>query len=224
MPEPQRVTVFLDWQNVYNHAREAFHSRSDAHTLGQVHPLDLGLTLAAMAPAGIERELTCVRVYRGMPDQQHDPKSYAAARRQIARWTKDERVVVIDRTLKYPPGYRHGTSDPALVKEKGIDVALALDFAVMASDNRYDAGILMSCDHDLLPAVERVVQRRKTRGEGPRVEFAAWQSPIRRSPRMRMPGENIYCHWLDQTTYWGLQDDRNYTHPSPADHPPKARA
>lgn len=222
-PDVQRATVFLDWQNVYNHAREAFHSKGDTNTAGQVHPLDLALTLADLGLDGVKRELTCVRIYRGMPDQQHDPKGYAAARRQIARWTKDPRVVVIDRKLRYPFGYVHGKSDRALVKEKGVDVALALDFAAMATDGLYDVGILMSCDHDLLPAVERVVRRRKTRGDGPRVEFAAWQSPGGGSPRMRMPGERIHCHWLDQTTYWGLRDERNYAAPSPADHKPPTR-
>lgn len=223
MSEPQRVVVFLDWQNVYNHAREAFHSWGDPHTCGQVNPLDLALTLADMAPEGIDRELTAVRVYRGMPDQKHDPKGYAAARRQVAQWTKDPRVIVVTRTLRYPANYEHGKTSTALVKEKGVDVALALDFAAMASDEAYDVGILMSCDHDLLPAVERVIQRRKTRGSGPIVEVAAWQGPDQRSPRMRLKGERLYCLWVEQHTYWGLQDERNYAQPSPADHAPRLR-
>jgi uncharacterized LabA/DUF88 family protein len=225
MSRSKRVVVFLDWQNVYKHAREEFHTRGDKNTSGQVHPLDLGITLADLRPPGSaeDRELLTVRVYRGMPDQRYDAQGYAAARRQIARWERDERVIVVTRKLRYPHDYLPGVSSTELVKEKGVDVALALDLAAMASDDLYDVGILMSCDHDLLPAVERVIQRNKTRGSGPIIEVAAWQGPGRRSPRMRLPGARLYCHWLDQQTYWGLQDERDYNRPTPADHLPSQR-
>lgn len=216
-PSPQRVTVFLDWQNVYNHAREAFDGQHAEHMKGQVNPLDLALTLAERGPKGIERELTSVRIYRGTPDQRHDSKGYAACRRQTSAWTKDERVTLITRTLRYPNGYQHGLTSRSQVREKGIDVCLALDLVTMATDGSYDVAVVMSCDHDLAPAVERVVQRRKTRGDGPVVELAAWQSPDHSSPRMRLTKGSVFCHWLDQQTYWGLEDDRDYSSASPAD-------
>lgn len=217
----QRVVVFLDWQNVYNHARDAFHNSWDPHTAGQVDPLDLALTLMKRAQEGFVWELSAVRIYRGMPDQAHDPKGYAACRRQMSRWT-DNRIITTTRKLRYPRDYDPANGS-AGVKEKGVDVALALDFAALAADGAYDVGILMSCDHDLLPAVERVVQRRKTRGEGAIVHVAAWQSPHQPSPRLRMPGERLYCHWLDQQAYWGVQDSHDYARPSPADHMPGPR-
>ncbi|MCW2496597.1 NYN domain-containing protein [Jatrophihabitans sp.] len=214
----QRVIVFLDWQNVYRQARESFHSKTDDFVKGQVNPLDLALTLAERAPEGITRELTSVRIYRGLPDNKFDPKAYDAARRQISTWQRDQRVVVNHRKLRYPSDWVKGKSDPSLVKEKGIDVALAIDFAAMATDGQYDVGILMSCDNDLLPALERVEQRRKTRGDGPAVEVAAWKSPFRRSPRLSFQNSGgPFCHWLDQETYWGLTDERDYTTPSPLD-------
>ena len=219
----QRVVVFLDWQNVYRQARDAFHRRYDPHTKGQVDPVALAETLAERGPEGVDRELLGVRVYRGFPDQRYDPKGYAAARRQIAAWGKDPRVVVTTRQLRYPPDFVLGVSDIGLVKEKGIDVALALDFAGMAADGHYDVGIMMSCDQDLKPALERVEQRRNARGDGPAIEVAAWRCPDRRSPRLSLGRGRPFCHWLDDQTYWGLCDDHDYTRPSPSELMPRRR-
>lgn len=215
MTEAVRVTVLLDWQNVYNHAREAFHSPGDHHTKGQVDPLDLAEVLAAK----VGGNLTAVRIYRGMPDNAFDPGGYAAARRQETAWrASDDRVIVTTRKLRYPNDYVHRQSSVDEVKEKGIDVALALDLVTMATDDAYDLAIVMSCDHDLAPAVERVLRRRATRGNGPNVAVASWKKDFGKSPRMWLAGgQSVYCHWLDRQEYWGVTDDRNYTQPSPAD-------
>jgi len=215
----QRAIVFLDWQNVYRRARDCFHSAGDDHHMGQVNPLDLAQTLAERGPDGTERELAAVRIYRGMPDNKYDSTGYDAARRQNTAWLRDDRVVVEHRNLRYPDDWVKGTSDWALVKEKGVDVALAVDFVTMATDGLYEVGILMSCDHDLLPALERVDQRHRTRGDGPVIEVAAWKAPYGWSHRLSLPDHKNrpFCHWLKQEDYWGLQDTRDYTRPSPAD-------
>lgn len=212
-----RVTTFLDWQNVYNHAREAFHSRGDHHAKGQVDPVDLSEVLASRIEGG---ELAAVRVYRGMPDNAYDPHGYAAARRQETAWRRsDSRLILTTRKLRYPDGYVHGGANVRQVKEKGIDVALALDVVTMATDGAYDLAILMSCDHDLAPAVERVLARRATRGEGPSIAVASWQKEYGKSPRMRLTTGSVFCHWLSQQDYWGMTDDRDYGRVSPADLP-----
>lgn len=90
----QGVFIFLDWQNVYMRARESFHEPNAPYTLGQVDPLDLAHGLLNRGPAGGDRELLQVRIYRGLPDQKFDPKAYAAARRQISRWERDPRIHV----------------------------------------------------------------------------------------------------------------------------------
>lgn len=77
----ERVHVFLDWQNVYMRAREAFHEQYDPHFKGQVNPADLGHLLASKGNGDTERRLERVHIYRGEPDQRYDVKGYAAARR-----------------------------------------------------------------------------------------------------------------------------------------------
>lgn len=145
-----RVVVFLDWQNVYKGARSLFHHDRGPVQLGNVHPMRLGQRLAEASP-GHARELTEVRVYRGQPDSTRDPKSYSANRRQQAAWERAG-VKVIQRTLRYPSDWPSRKA-----QEKGIDVALAVDFVMMAVAEEYDVGVLMSTDTDLKPALEAVV-------------------------------------------------------------------
>ena len=71
--------------------------------------------------------------------------------KQCARWGSDGTSVVW-RPLRYLP---RRTGLPA--QEKGIDVALCIDFVAMAIDGLdglYDVGVIMSTDTDLLPALE----------------------------------------------------------------------
>ena len=58
---------------------------------------------------------------------------------------------VITRALRYPQTW---PTDPA--EEKGIDVALAIDFVRFAIYGAYDVGVIMSTDSDLQPALEFV--------------------------------------------------------------------
>ncbi len=95
-----RVVVFLDYQNVYMGAREAFHPFGSPSQDGQVDPYLLGELLAAKSP--FDRELFDVRVYRGQPDSEKDPRGYAANDRQCQAWRKRPKTNVITRTLQYP--------------------------------------------------------------------------------------------------------------------------
>src|SRR5215813_2023055 len=79
-----RAVVFLDWQNVYKGAREAFCAPLAPYWEGQVDPVALAQHLAADSP--YDRELQQVRIYRGRPDSSLDPKGYAASSRQAGVW------------------------------------------------------------------------------------------------------------------------------------------
>ena len=61
-----RVVVFLDYQNVYNGAREVFDLRGDPSRYGQIDPLRLAQLIVARHPE--ESHITGVRVYRGRPE------------------------------------------------------------------------------------------------------------------------------------------------------------
>lgn len=101
-----RVAVFIDYQNVYMGARQAFHPGSLSHVDGQI-------VKGFRTP---HRHLTAVSVYRGLPSSDKDRKGYGAASRQVAMWSKSPLVHPYTRPLNY--------RDPKEPREKGIDVLL----------------------------------------------------------------------------------------------------
>lgn len=194
----KRVVVFVDYQNTYRSARDAFHDHAlNPHWLGQIHPTAFGQLLIRLS-GDPERTLGQVRMYRGLPSNKQDPRGYAAARRQIAAWETLPQTHVTARSLRYPRDYPRERPE-----EKGIDVRIALDFYSMAVRREYDVGVLMSLDTDLLPALEEVERM----GGGPSAEVAAW-SPLGR--HLHVKGSRIPCIWVDEDHYRTIQDDRDY--------------
>jgi uncharacterized LabA/DUF88 family protein len=205
-----RVVVFIDYQNVYRSARDTYHDHlADPHWYGQVNPQKLGEHLAQDSP--YDRVLHQVRVYRGLPASQRDPKGYSAARKQIAAWRQLPNVTVITRPLQYPYGWPGNCLPGEKPNEKGIDVQLALDMAVMAERKEYEVGILMSLDTDLRPALEHTASLGRAWGK-PRAEVAAWSVPQQKCRRLSLTGANsVYCHWIDPPTYQSMRDDTDYS-------------
>jgi len=210
----KKVVVFFDWQNVYKRAREAFFDAThDEYTKGQADAVDLALTLLAKAQAlhpDEMLELHEVRIYRGRPVQQRDPKGYDAFQRQDGRWRRNQKIRTVYRDIKYPRDWGH----PSCVekpREKGIDVALAVDLVALARDESYDIAILMSADYDLIPAVDYVQHRHQHRGAGPLIEVAAWKSDITDRPlRLKSQRHRLWCHWLERSDYYGAEDPTDY--------------
>lgn len=195
-----RVVLFIDYQNAYREARRTYHLESDPFWCGQFDPGRLGELLVERSP--YPRSLGEVRVYRGMPANEQDPKSYAAARRQIDRWTQHPKVTVITRTLTYRTGERP--------REKGIDVALAVDFVTLAQRKLFDVGLLFSRDTDLKPALEYVCEQQRAWGK-PRAEVVAWRRDDQRSGRLSAVGHKVFCHWISEPEYTSVADSDDYT-------------
>ena len=200
---PQRVVVFLDYQNVYHRARDVFCAPDAAAREGQVDPLALGHLLAGRVPGG---RLAGVRLYRGCPSKRRDSRSYSAYRRQTARQVSrgGGLVTVISRDLRYPPDWPRRAA-----QEKGIDVALAVDFVMMVARGECDAGILFSSDTDLVPALEAVLALRP---EGPPAcEVAAWVVPGVRPKSLSVRAVYVRRHLLAEAEYRSVADSTNYT-------------
>jgi hypothetical protein len=199
---PLQTVVFLDYQNIYSTARETFDD--DGPRAGQVDPMRLAALLVSRSR---DRVLSGVRVYRGQPDSLRQRVAYGANRRQTTRWERAG-CTVVTRPLRYPPG-----STGAKGVGKGLDVALAVDFLLMAVDKRYDRAILMSTDTDLKPALEAVANLPGSE-RTPMCEVAAWSSEAPRSRRLSIPSRRIWCHWLDEDDYRKVKDPTSYRPPS----------
>jgi uncharacterized LabA/DUF88 family protein len=204
---PARVVVFLDWQNVYKGAREAFCAIGASHWQGQVDPVALAQHLAGDSP--FDRKLHQVRIYRGQPDATRDPKSYAASLRQTTSWRQSPLVHLTMRTLRYPRGWPTSNRPGERPQEKGIDVALALDFVLMAVRQEFEVGILMSTDTDMKPALEAVAQM--TPAQGTRAEVAAWSAVGQQNRRLAIRTRNLYCHWVGKDVYDRIADSTDYS-------------
>lgn len=201
---PDRLILFIDAQNIYRGAKESFFGGGQSNAGGQFDPVKLGELIASRGGSGgSARVLAGVRVYSGRPDPTRDPTTYAAHIRQCARWESDG-AVVITRPLRYPPSWPRQRAE-----EKGVDVALAVDFVTLAVDAAYDVGVVMSTDTDILPALE--FTHRRYSGSR-RVEVAAWRSRGS-NRRLSLPGSNIWCHWLARTDFDSVADRTNYNRP-----------
>lgn len=202
----QRVVFFIDAQNMYKGARDAFGARDalgkihEPFTFGQIKPIELGRLICSRPPPLQTRKLEEVRVYTGRPDSSKQPTGYGANLAQCAGWEADG-VIVTHRTLRYPFDW-----PASKAQEKGIDVALAIDFVTGAIDGKYDVGVICSTDTDLRPALEYVYRKF---GGSPRAEVLAWSN----SYRLSVPGLNIWCHYLDQADFAGISDGVDYTAP-----------
>lgn len=204
---PPRLCVFLDYQNVYKGARDAFHTWDAPSWQGQIDPLRLGELIADKDSLN-QPELVQVRAYRGRPDATRDPIGYAANLRQCTRWENtSEKVKVIWRTLRYPADWPAEKEE-----EKGIDVALALDVLMMAYRGDYEIGVVMSTDTDLKPALEAVMELGGS--PFPRVAVAAWRSGEGHSRRLSIKTHNLWCSWLDETDYQWCADTTRYSRPA----------
>lgn len=190
----ERVAVFVDYQNVYATARAAFHSRPYPVAAGQVDPLALGRLLVAKRrrPSVLEQ----VRVYRGLPDPRREATTYAANERQAAAWDRHAPAVAsFRRPLRYPTGWPR---ERAI--EKGVDVALAVDFVRLAAEGSYDVGVLFSMDTDLVPALE-------AGQDYAHVEVAAWKG----NRRLAIGGHYLpWCHFLGRADYDAVRDATDY--------------
>jgi len=198
--QPARLVLFIDDKNIYNGARRAFFGDSDPHYCGQIDPLELGKLVCSRPPVGATRLLHQVRIYTGSPDSSKQPRAYAAHTKQCNMW-RSLGVEVITRVLKYPNDWPKSKPE-----QKGVDVALAVDFVTWAIDGQYDVGVVASTDTDLKPALEYVYGKGRNKCQ---VEVAAWTSSSSRK-RLSISGSRLWCYWLDQSDYDSVADLVDY--------------
>lgn len=199
MPEPDRVTVLIDYQNVHGWARRLFHDYgSDPATCGHIDPLRVGQLIVQRRtrPSVLQQ----VRVYRGRPNPERQTTSARASDRQASDWSRNPQVEVVRRNLSYPKDW---PDSPAA--EKGIDVALAVDAVRLSLTGATDVAVIFSHDKDLLPAVETLFESPRCHGE-----VAAWAKAY----RLRLDGsQRPWCHNLSATDYDAVRDPTDYTAP-----------
>lgn len=149
-PAKKRAVIYIDGQNLYHCAREAF---------GCTHPDYDVLKIAQCVCDSQGWHLKQVRFYTGYPSAQDDAmwsgfwqrKLLAISRQGVKKFSRQLRY----RTKRFE--LDDGTTLERLVgEEKGIDVRLAIDVIRGAIDDEYDVAVLFSQDQDLSEATDEV--------------------------------------------------------------------
>jgi uncharacterized LabA/DUF88 family protein len=161
------VAVFMDWQNVYRSAREAFEMHQAPNERGVFDPLALARHLAAANKRGTTGRLVQVEIHRGQPQSNADPKGHGAVAKQAQAWM-DQAPDLVSVRLR-PLAYNPTTGEH---EEKGVDVALACSALEWVLTDRCQIAIIFSHDSDLLPAIETIC---RLRGDATHVETASWK-------------------------------------------------
>jgi len=197
----ETFTLFIDAQNFYNSVRRVFFSPLDSSIFGQINPMALANLICSRPPPGVRRLLHEVRVYTGRPNSAKEPKTHSAHMKQCDAWTRAG-AKVITRPLRYPKDWPESKA-----QQKGIDVALAIDFVAFAVDRVHSVGVLASLDTDLIPALEFVHVKC---GTICRVEVVGFDSPQTRKNRLNIPGHSTWCYWINKADFDSIADLTKY--------------
>jgi uncharacterized LabA/DUF88 family protein len=200
-PSIKRTIAFIDGQNLFHAAKEAFgygYPNFDVHAL----------SAALCASQGWQ--LVQVRFYTGYPDAADNAFWNHFWTSKLAQMGRDK-VHIYSRKLRYRNEIVHlpvgGTHSFLVGQEKGIDVRLALDILSLAHRKAYDVALVMSQDQDLSEVADdlRVLAREQVRWLKMACAFPS--SPTSRNSR----GINN-TDWIkiDRATYDRCLDPRDY--------------
>lgn len=196
------VAVFIDWQNTYKTAREAFGWRDFPNEYGNYSPYQLARILAAGNGRAAAGQLVRVNVHRGLPSPKHDREGYAANRRQSAAWMKENPSLVIPRLR--PLRYSRVANEPP--REKGVDVELANAAVEWIFTKQCDVAVIFSHDTDLVPVVEMI----RRVGGAASVETASWTSQtFNQRIRTNPP---VFHHSVSEAVFARVETRINYAH------------
>ena len=209
-PPVKRTAVFIDGQNLFHGAREAF---------GYTYPNYDVHALARRLCAARGWQLVQTRFYTGIPDpadNQFWHRFWEGKLRAIS-W---QGVHVYGRALRYrnktvklPDGARHTFLSG---EEKGIDVRIALDIIRMAHRKEYDVGLVLSQDQDLSEVAEEIRAIAREQDRWMKIACAFPSSPTSRNRRGIDKTDWVR---IDRATYDACLDRRDYRRGLPADLP-----
>ncbi len=202
-PEPliKRAIAFVDGQNLFHSAKEAF---------GYRYPNFDPLSLAQAICAARGWSSVATRFYTGVPAIADDPFWNHFWTARLAQMGRDG-VVAYSRALRYrnqtirlPDG-----SDRAILvgQEKGIDIRIALDVVRLAHRRDYDVALVLSQDQDLSEVADELRVIGREQGRWIKIASAYPFSPTSRNTR----GING-TDWIriERATYDACLDTRDY--------------
>jgi len=200
-PTTKRTVAFIDGQNLFYAAKEAF---------GYRYPNYEPVALVNQVCTAQAWQVTRVQFYTGIPDKMDNPFWNHFWTSKLAIMGK-KGVRIFSRSLRYRNQtvvLPDGSNFTFLVaQEKGVDVRMALDIVRLARQNAYDVALIFSQDQDLTEAVEEVKQIALSQNRWIKMASAYPLSPTSRNRRGIDKTD-----WLpiDRPTYDSCIDRRDY--------------
>lgn len=205
-PHLKRAIAFVDGQNLYHAAKEAF---------GYTYPNYDILKLSQSVCQAKGWDLVQARFYTGIPDVADDPHWHIfwTGKLRSMSWQK---VHIFSRRLRYrnhrvkmPDGTEHTFM---AAEEKGIDVRMAIDIIRMAHHGEYDVAVIFSQDQDLSEVADEVRVMAAEQNRWIKVASAFPFSSVSHNSR----GINK-TDWIkiDRAMYDACLDSHNYRQTSP---------
>jgi uncharacterized LabA/DUF88 family protein len=199
--KPIYAMAFIDGQNLYQHAKDAF---------GHHHPNFDPIKLHSMVCARQGWTPNLVRFYTGIPSPRESPM-WAGYWSNRVLALKRAGVLVTTRPLRYRTSYAFDENgDQKIVtvaQEKGIDVRLALDIVSCAIKKQFDVAVIYSQDQDLKEVVVDVRDVAATLGRGIKLAFAFPSGP--KATSRRGIDKTDWIH-IEQADYDQCLDPRDY--------------
>ena len=143
------------------------------------------------------RKLVETRFYTGVPNPQIGPEE----RRWHAFWSNKIRA------LRSAGVYVYRGRINRSGEEKGVDVCIAVDLVHATHEMRFETAILVSQDHDFVPAVRLAKIIAREQGRVVQIESAFPRLPRQRRSH-QIPGTIAVP--LDQDTYDSCYDPTDY--------------
>ncbi len=175
-PKKPVAVVFVDGQNLFHSAKEAFGYRWPNYDV---------MKLAGLVCSRQGWTLRQVRFYTGVPDARDDWFWNQFWSRKLLEMSRH--AVTYSRSLRYRnqivrlPDGKEITFPVA--QEKGIDIRIALDVVRLALDRHYDVAVIFSQDQDITEAVEEVKEIAQMQERWVRMACAFPTSPTYRNRR-----------------------------------------
>lgn len=200
-PALKRAIVFVDGQNLFNAAKEAF---------GYHFPNYNIQCLAETVCNAHKWNLAQVQFYTGIPDTGADAAKNAFWTAKLAAMGR-QGIKVYSRALRYhnkrvklPTGQTYTFLDG---EEKGIDVRIALDVIGMAVRNEYDVAVVFSQDQDLSEVADEIRVIARQQGRWIRIACPYPMSPTRINRRGINGTQWIH---IDRAMYDSCIDPKDY--------------
>ena len=194
--QDKRVIAFVDGQNLFNAAKQAF---------GYDYPNYDSVRLAQLIceQRGQKRQehwtLVKLHFYTGMPSPTKDESRNRFWKSKLGAMGMKKPLV---QTFSRPLVYRNGVG-----QEKGIDVRLALDAVRLAHENEYDVALIFSQDQDFSELAIEIKRIAAVQGRWVTV-VSAYPAGARYSNRSGIDKTDWFK--IDKTLYDQAIDSYNY--------------